>query len=87
MDSRYLKVERKGNVFIITLMKPPENRLNVACCQELIKAYHSIQKELGSDAEGAVVLTSSSAKFFTTVSHPITTVILLSCSSHFDAGT
>ena len=68
MRYQYLGVERKGDIFIITLKKPPENRLNVACCQELINAYHSIQKELGPDAEGAVVLTGSDAKFFTTVS-------------------
>lgn len=68
MDYQYLQVERKGDIFIITLKKPPENRLNVACCQELIRAYHAIQKSLGSDAEGAVILTSDSAKFFTTVS-------------------
>ncbi|OQV02413.1 hypothetical protein CLAIMM_07617 [Cladophialophora immunda] len=66
MSYQYLTVERKGDVFIITLRKPPENRLNVPCCQELIRAYHSIQKELGQDAEGAVVLTGSDAKFFTT---------------------
>jgi Delta3-Delta2-enoyl-CoA isomerase len=70
MGYQYLGVERKGDVFIITLRKPPENRLNVTCCQELIGAYHSIQKELGPDAEGAVVLTGSDAKFFTTVSSP-----------------
>lgn len=82
MDYRYLKVERKGDVFIIILRKPPENRLNVACCQELIKAYHSIQKELGSDAEGAVVLTGSDAKFFTTVSYlRRERAIFLLCSS------
>ena len=68
MGYQYLTVGRKGNVFIITLRKPPENRLNVACCQELIQAYHSIQKELGPDSEGAVILTGSDAKFFTTVS-------------------
>jgi enoyl-CoA hydratase/carnithine racemase len=68
MAYQYLTVERRDSVFIITLRKPPENRLNVACCQELIRAYHSIQAELGQDAEGAVVLTGSNAKFFTTVS-------------------
>ncbi len=68
MTYQYLKVERKGNVFIIILRKPPQNRLNVAFCQELMRAYNSIQKELGADAEGAVVLTGNDAKFFTTVS-------------------
>jgi Delta3-Delta2-enoyl-CoA isomerase len=67
MSYRYLAVERRGDIFIVTLNKPPENRLNIAACQELIRAYHLIQKELGADSEGAVVLTSSSSKFFTTV--------------------
>ncbi|EXJ53610.1 uncharacterized protein A1O5_13177 [Cladophialophora psammophila CBS 110553] len=66
MGYQYLTVERKGDVFIITLRKPPENRLNIACCQELIRAYHSIREALGQDSEGAVVLTASRAKFFTT---------------------
>lgn len=70
MAFQFVTVERKGsagNIFVITLQKPPENRLTVASSQELIKAYHSIQKELGDDSEGAVILTSSSQKFFTTV--------------------
>ena len=67
MSYQYLQVERRGNVFIITLKKPPENRLNIAACQELVKAYHSIQAELGPDKEGAVILTGNDKKFFTTV--------------------
>ncbi|KAL6248638.1 putative secondary metabolism biosynthetic enzyme [Rhinocladiella similis] len=65
---QYITVEQKGGegVYVITLCKPPENRLNVDCCQELIHAYHSIQRALGSDSEGAVILRGDNAKFFTT---------------------
>ena len=67
---RYITVERKGSdgIYVITLHKPPENRLNVACCQELIRAYHNIQRALGSDSGGAVILRGDNAKFFCTVS-------------------
>ena len=43
MSFKYISVEqKKPGVFVITLQKPPENRLNVAACQELIRAYHEI---------------------------------------------
>ena len=67
MAFQYLSKERKGDVFVITMRRAPENRLNVQFCQELIKAYHDIQLELGPDSEGAVILQGSDAKFFCTV--------------------
>ena len=63
---KYISVERRGDIFVITLQKPPENRLNVEACQELIRAYRQVEKDLGQDAEGAVILRGSDAKFFTT---------------------
>ncbi|KAI1612555.1 ClpP/crotonase-like domain-containing protein [Exophiala viscosa] len=65
---QYITVERRGSdgIYVITLRKAPENRLNVACCQELIRAYHNIQRCLGSDSEGAVILRGDNAKFFCT---------------------
>lgn len=66
MAYKHVSLERRGDVFIITLQKPPENRLNVEACQELIRAYREAEKSLGQDSEGAVVLTSNSNKFFTT---------------------
>ena len=65
----YCSVERIGtdsDIYIITLRKPPENRLTVASCQELIRAYRTIESELGPDSEGAVILRGDNAKFFTT---------------------
>lgn len=69
-EYQYITVERKGSngIYVITLRKPPQNRLNVACCQELIHAYHSIQRMLGPDSEGAVILRGNDSKFFCTVS-------------------
>jgi enoyl-CoA hydratase/carnithine racemase len=66
---RYITIERQGGdgIYVITLRKPPENRLDVACCQELIRAYHNIQQVLGSDSEGAVILRGENSKFFCTV--------------------
>jgi hypothetical protein len=64
---RNLGIERKGNVFIITLQKPPENRLSSWFCQEIIRAFHTVQKILGPDSEGAVITRGSDAKFFCTV--------------------
>lgn len=54
-------------VFTITLKKPPENRLNVKFCQELIAAFHGIQRELGPSSDGAVITRGSDFKFFSTV--------------------
>lgn len=43
MGFKYITVENHGGgVYIITLKKPPENRLTVDSCQELVKAYHGI---------------------------------------------
>jgi len=67
MAYEYLSIERRGSVYIITLQKPPENRLNIESCQELIRAYHTIQNELGPDSEGAVIMRGHDTKYFTTV--------------------
>ena len=66
MIYKFISVERKGDIFVITLRKPPENRLNVEACQELIRAYRQAEQELGSEAEGAIILRGNDAKFFTT---------------------
>ncbi|KAK3684525.1 hypothetical protein LTR37_020200 [Vermiconidia calcicola] len=66
MDFKFISLKRKGDVFVITLQKPPENRLDSEACQELIRAYRHVEKELGQEADGAVILRGSDAKFFTT---------------------
>ncbi|RFU31219.1 hypothetical protein B7463_g5092, partial [Scytalidium lignicola] len=66
MTSPDYTVERDGNIFIITLQRAPENRLNSKVCQALIKTFNDIQKELGPGSEGAVITRSNSLKFFST---------------------
>lgn len=61
-----LTLERCGNIFILTLNKPPENRLNSTFCQEIIRALYYIQPTLGPGSEGALITRSYSAKFFCT---------------------
>lgn len=61
-----LTVERRGDVFIVTMQKKPENRITVEFAQEIIRAFRDIEKELGPDSEGAVITRGSDAKFWCT---------------------
>ncbi|KAK2803503.1 putative secondary metabolism biosynthetic enzyme [Emmonsiellopsis sp. PD_5] len=63
---RNLSLTRHGNVFVITMQKPPENRLNSWYCQEIIRAFHTVQRILGPDSEGAVITRGSDTKFWCT---------------------
>ncbi|OJJ54989.1 hypothetical protein ASPSYDRAFT_437468 [Aspergillus sydowii CBS 593.65] len=63
---RNLTLERHGNVFVITMQKPPENRLNTWYCQEIIRAFRTVERTLGPDSEGAVITRGSDAKFWCT---------------------
>jgi hypothetical protein len=63
-----LSLERHDNVFVLTMQKPPENRLNSAYCQEMIRAYRTVEKILGSGSEGAVITRGNDTKFWCTVS-------------------
>lgn len=54
-------------VHIITMNKPPENRLNVAYAQTIIRALRHIEHDLlKPDQPGAVIITSFSQKFWCT---------------------
>jgi hypothetical protein len=62
---QYLTLERSaGNVYIITLSRKAENKLNGVFCQEIIRAFHTIHRELGSSSEGAVITRGSNEKFW-----------------------
>lgn len=61
-----LHLSRRGNIFILTLQKPPENRLTVAFCQDIIASFHYIQSLLGPLSSGAVITRGSDEKFFCT---------------------
>jgi enoyl-CoA hydratase/carnithine racemase len=62
----HISVERRGQIFIITLRRGEENRLNTSLCNEVIKAFHYIQRALGPDAAGAVITQGHDAKFWCT---------------------
>ncbi|KAK5136249.1 hypothetical protein LTR08_003856 [Meristemomyces frigidus] len=55
-----------GNIFVITMRKAPENRLNSAYAQKLIGAFNTVRKTLGSDSSGAVITKGNDAKFWCT---------------------
>jgi Delta3-Delta2-enoyl-CoA isomerase len=55
------------NIYVITMRKKPENRLNVKFAQEIIRALRDVERRLGKDAEGAVIIRGSDAKFWCTV--------------------
>jgi len=57
-----------GNIFVITMRKAPENRLDSAYCQKLIAAFNLVRTTLGPDSEGAVITRGNDAKFWCTVS-------------------
>ena len=59
----HLTLERRDRVFIITLQRGEQNRLNTKICNEVIRAFHHIQRTLGNSSEGAVVTRGHNAKF------------------------
>ncbi|EPS30150.1 hypothetical protein POX_b02839 [Penicillium oxalicum] len=61
-----LSLERFDNVFVLTMQKPPENRLNSQYCQEMIRAYRTAERLLGPNSEGAVITQGHDAKFWCT---------------------
>lgn len=66
IDEKDLLLERYDNVFVLTMRKAPENRINSAYAQRLIHAYNTVRKLLGEDAEGAVITKGNDAKFWCT---------------------
>merc|ERR1712070_834740 len=55
-----------GNIFVITMRKAPENRLNSEYCQKLIRTFNTVRKTVGPDSEGAVITKGNDAKFWCT---------------------
>ncbi|KAK2735684.1 hypothetical protein FQN55_002046 [Onygenales sp. PD_40] len=66
MSYENLTVERRGNIYILTMQKPPENRITVPFAQTLIRAFRDVERALGPDTEGAVILRGNDTKFFCT---------------------
>lgn len=69
IDDTDLALDRyDGNIFVITMRKAPENRLNSTYCQKLIRTFNLVRTTLGQDSEGAVITRGNDAKFWCTVS-------------------
>ncbi|KAF2801491.1 ClpP/crotonase [Mytilinidion resinicola] len=66
MSYQNLTIDRHSSIFVITLRKAPENRINVAFAQEIIRALRDIEAQLGPDADGCVITRGSDAKFWCT---------------------
>jgi hypothetical protein len=62
----HLTLERRGQIFIITLQRGEQNRLNTKICNEVIQAFHHIQRTLEDGSEGAVITRGHNAKFWCT---------------------
>ena len=69
MNLKYLSLEQRGSIFIITLRNGEDNRLNGLICREIIAALDHIRETLGTGSEGAVIVQGNNAKFFTNVSY------------------
>ncbi|KAF7197177.1 Enoyl-CoA delta isomerase 3, partial [Pseudocercospora fuligena] len=64
INEKDLLLERHdGSVFVLTMRKAPENRINSQYAQKLISAYNTVRKILGEDAEGAIITKGNDAKF------------------------
>lgn len=69
-------IRHPGNVFVLTMCKPPENRLNTVFAQTIISALRHIESSIGPDALGpsssAVPTTSSGARASSSTSRTAT---------------
>nr|OQO06817.1 hypothetical protein B0A51_16709 [Rachicladosporium sp. CCFEE 5018] len=67
IDEPTLALDRHdGNIFVLTMRKAPENRINSHYAQKLISAYNLIRRTIGSSAPGAVITRGNDAKFWCT---------------------
>lgn len=60
-----------GGIFVITMRRAPENRLNSKFAQKLIGAFNQARELLGTSSEGAVITKGNDAKFWCTVCIPL----------------
>lgn len=61
-----LRVDRHDQVYVMTMQKSPENRINVRFAQEIIRALRDIENELGPGSEGCVITRGCDEKFWCT---------------------
>lgn len=78
IDESDLALDRyNGNIFVITMKKAPENRLNSKYAQKLIATFNKIRQILGKETEGAVITRGNDAKFWCTVRSKICVVLVM----------
>lgn len=71
IDEPDLALDRHANnIFVITMRKAPENRIDSAYAQKLIRALNLVRTTLGPDSPGAVITKGNDAKFWCTVRPP-----------------
>lgn len=57
-----------GNIFIVTMRKAPENRIDSAYAQKLMRTYNLVRETIGpGENEGAVITRGNDKKFWCTV--------------------
>jgi Delta3-Delta2-enoyl-CoA isomerase len=61
-----LTITNNGPIYIITLKKPPENRINSHFAQEIIRALRDVEKRVGEGQPGAVITRGEGEKFWST---------------------
>lgn len=61
-----LRVDRHDGVYVITMQKPPENRVDVRFAQEIIRALRDIEQEIGTNSDGCVIIRGNDEKFWCT---------------------
>jgi enoyl-CoA hydratase/carnithine racemase len=62
---QFLAIEKEpNNIYVITLRRGEDNKLNSAFCKEIIRAFHGINRELGSQSSGAVITRGNNHKFW-----------------------
>jgi enoyl-CoA hydratase/carnithine racemase len=61
----FLTIKKEpNNIYVITLRRGEDNKLNSAFCKEIIRAFHGINRELGSGSSGAVITRGNNHKIW-----------------------
>jgi enoyl-CoA hydratase/carnithine racemase len=61
-----LRVDQYDRMYVITMQKAPENRINVRFAQEIIRALRDIEQALGPDSDGCVITRGNDGKYWCT---------------------
>ena len=62
---QFLTIEEEpNNIYVITLRRGEDNKLDSLFCKEIIRAFHAINRKLGSQSSGAVITRGNNNKFW-----------------------